>query len=469
MSNTTILDAALVWAEEGVPVFPVRGKRPTTRNGFHDAVTDADPIRAWLHGHSGLGIGAAMGKPCGYWVLDIDGPYGQHQLEQLVARFGALPETRRTKTRNGVHYWFLLPEGQNVGMGTQVFGAHPKIEALKHGAKEQMRGADKATRKRRRVELEASIAQLEHDEPDVVGGIDLRGTGSYVVLPPSPHPDGGTYQLVDDTHPAAAPTWLVELVAGDSKTRRALFLTPKVSSPPANSRPRSVLDRMYNSGGSSSEGDRKRARFDGMLRHVLTLIETAVKGERNTVVNEKCYELGGFVDDAGVDPEAILPALEAASVAAEQPRDLPRRALEAGRAKPRKLSELPDERPQSGPQVSTPNPTAEPPDDGHLVREALEGALDLEDREERKAAVLALHRSPHLPRFHAQEDLLGAITPLALGDRLRSASKAAAKELEREAQLALARQNALAEDIGGAKDWIHLGPFVSETEAASIE
>ncbi len=60
-----LIEAALDWADLGVPVFPTGDdKRPLTQNGFYDASTDPDRIRQmFLDAGSRLhGIGARMGE-----------------------------------------------------------------------------------------------------------------------------------------------------------------------------------------------------------------------------------------------------------------------------------------------------------------------------------------------------------------------------------------------------------------------
>jgi hypothetical protein len=44
-------------------------------------------------------------------------------------------------------------------------------------------------------------------------GIDTRGEGGYVVLPPSTHPSGATYRWANELEPAHAPQWLLALLA----------------------------------------------------------------------------------------------------------------------------------------------------------------------------------------------------------------------------------------------------------------
>jgi hypothetical protein len=70
-----LLDAALDWAEAGIPVFPTgEDKRPLTRHGHKDASTDPDTI-AEMFAEAGArahGIGGRMGKAAGLLAIDAD-------------------------------------------------------------------------------------------------------------------------------------------------------------------------------------------------------------------------------------------------------------------------------------------------------------------------------------------------------------------------------------------------------------
>lgn len=149
-----LLDAALWYAHKDIAVFPVqpRGKAPITRHGFKDASTDIDIIRRWWTTTPNANIGAPTGHR--FDVIDIDGPEGFRSLGEMRAR-GILPDhIGRTSTPGdppwrppGMHY-LITPTGD--GNSTRI-------------------------------------------RP----GIDYRGVGGYVVLPPSIGPNGDRYEWLN--------------------------------------------------------------------------------------------------------------------------------------------------------------------------------------------------------------------------------------------------------------------------------
>ena len=124
----------------GWHLLPVRsgGKEPLTPHGVKDATTDKTVITGWCRRWPDMNIAVACGAP-GPQVLDIDNPTAIPAA--LMAKLGAAP---RVATARGGHVYFA--------------------------------GTDQGTIK------------LEFGE--------LRGRGSYVLVPPSIHPSGKEYVWV---------------------------------------------------------------------------------------------------------------------------------------------------------------------------------------------------------------------------------------------------------------------------------
>jgi hypothetical protein len=181
--------AAMKYASLGWHVLPCRAgeKRPLTANGFRDATTEESTIRRWWHQWPDANVGIATGDRSDVWVLDVDGPQGLAEWNQLQVEHGNPPKTRTVRTpRGGLHLYFVVPHGGDIGCRTKIAGT----------------------------------------------SIDVRGTGGYVVAPPSSTPDGN-YQLVHDIAIAPASAWLLDFV---TQTRPAT--KPEVSLPiPTATRP----------------------------------------------------------------------------------------------------------------------------------------------------------------------------------------------------------------------------------------
>ena len=130
---SSLLGAALTYARVGWPVFPCRpDKSPMTAHGFHDATTDAVRIaRFWL-AHPEAWIG--MPVRAGFVVVDVD---DFDAFDEMDRRGMELPDTLTAATPRGEHLWYRTH----------------------HPVKPQT---------------------------GIVPHVDLRGPGSYVIVPPSP-------------------------------------------------------------------------------------------------------------------------------------------------------------------------------------------------------------------------------------------------------------------------------------------
>jgi hypothetical protein len=159
-----LLKAALAYARRGIPVFPCEpgGKAPLTYNGFWDATTDSRRIGAWWARWPGANIGVPTGERSGLVVLDVDPrDGGPESLAGLERATGPLPETAKARTGGGgMHVFFRYPAGEVVRNSTGRLGP----------------------------------------------GLDVRGEGGYVVVPPSR--TRGAYEWLDRAPPAGS-AWLL--------------------------------------------------------------------------------------------------------------------------------------------------------------------------------------------------------------------------------------------------------------------
>ena len=163
--HAPLAGAALSYARRGVPVFPCEpgGKRPLTPNGFWDATTDAPRVRAWWGRWPSANVGVPTGEKSGLLVLDVDPrDGGRASLAALEREHGPLPRTARARTGGGgAHVFFRYPPEGEVRNSAGWLGP----------------------------------------------GLDVRGEGGYVVVPPSR--TQGAYEWTDRS-PLAGAGWLLE-------------------------------------------------------------------------------------------------------------------------------------------------------------------------------------------------------------------------------------------------------------------
>ncbi len=160
--------SALHYATCGIPVFPLWpacpapagapftyrcdqhgtscGKTPQTKNGFKDATTDLEQVRTWWTRSPQANIGTPTGLL--FDVIDVDGPAG---IASMLERFPDLNDIgapllgRTTTPRGGGHHLLIAPTGQGNRAG-------------------------------------------------LFPSVDYRGTGGYIVLPPSRGGNGRLYR-----------------------------------------------------------------------------------------------------------------------------------------------------------------------------------------------------------------------------------------------------------------------------------
>lgn len=152
MGSNSMMIAALWYAQMGWRVFPVRenSKEPGIKAWQKLATTDKAQIESWWS-YKSWNVGLACGEHSGIFVVDVDQGKndGEASLEKAQSRLGVLPKA---------------PEQMTGGGGRQIFFAYPSGHDMRNSASK------------------------------IGPGLDTRGSGGFVVLPPSMHPSGTPYR-----------------------------------------------------------------------------------------------------------------------------------------------------------------------------------------------------------------------------------------------------------------------------------
>lgn len=200
-----LLPAALAYVNRfNWPVFPVQGilnggctcgnpgcarpgKHPIGKlapHGLQNATRDPEIVTNWWRLAPHANIGIPTGALSGLVALDVDTrKYGDDSLFELTQRYGALPFTVMALTGGGgFHYLF----------------AHP-----------------------------GSYLKIRNSVENLGSGLDVRGDGGYIIVPPSSHASGRRYEWELSCHPkdiplAPIPGWLLDRIVD----------TPRPATPP---------------------------------------------------------------------------------------------------------------------------------------------------------------------------------------------------------------------------------------------
>jgi hypothetical protein len=164
-------NAAIAYATRGFAIFPClpRGKAPATRHGCRAATKDLAQVATWWRENPTFNVAVATGPVSKVFVLDVDGLDAEASLRKLEEKYGALPATVQSITPRGRHLFFKCEN-----------------------------------------------SAVRNSASAIVPGLDIRGDGGYVVLPPSIHPSGRSYVWSVDSgdHFADAPAWLTNSLSG---------------------------------------------------------------------------------------------------------------------------------------------------------------------------------------------------------------------------------------------------------------
>ena len=172
------LSFARAYASKGWESFPLQPRQKTPTVKWADVATkDAQMLLGWFDNYPDANIGIACGKRSGIVVLDVDKDHnGYESLADLILTHGQLPETPVCKTGGGgEHIYFKAPD----------------------------------------FEIRNSAGKLGQ-------GLDIRGSGGYVVAAPSTHPNGNQYEWVvrpSEIELAEMPEWMLEALKEPEKTQ----------------------------------------------------------------------------------------------------------------------------------------------------------------------------------------------------------------------------------------------------------
>lgn len=138
-----------------------KGKHPVDGKWEQTPEQSGADVQAMFEGTK-YQIGALTGAPSGIFVVDFDGDEGTKSFTDLAEQHGKWTPTRVHRTGSG---------------GYHLIYRHPGF-------------------------------QVKNSVKTLAPGVDIRGDGGQIVLPPSRNASG-QYEVVRDVEPADAPDWLI--------------------------------------------------------------------------------------------------------------------------------------------------------------------------------------------------------------------------------------------------------------------
>ena len=274
----TFFDVAMPLRQKGYKVFPCdEDKKPYNglKWGQLPDMPEADFTR-WAQQFPIPMAGLMTGTRSGVWVLDLDAPKeegeadGRETLEALERAHGSLPDTFTVATMNGGrHLYFTMPrDGKDVRNSVKI-----------------------------------------------LPGIDVRGTGGYVIAPGSTLSDGRAYTVICNAPPAPAPDWLLTTVRKSQSEER---------------RPSPMPAKTGHYQGASQEDARKWGlkALDDECRKV----REAPEGSRNATLNTSALKVFQIVAGGSLSEDEATRALIDAGLASGLTEQETRATIASGRA-----------------------------------------------------------------------------------------------------------------------------------------
>jgi len=269
--HKTQLEAALIYAKFGVPVFPCNWKPDKDgkirkyplvgEGGLYLATIDPTQIQEWWTKWPEALIGVPMGRRVGMWGVDADSKEKKGDVDGVKAWFDLQSEcsdginndgvTRAHKTgTGGLHFLYLWENDRFVGC------------------------------------------------PTMKGIGEIKGEGGYLIFPPSPYALDGrilSYSVSQDIEPEPAPDWLYDKIIG--------------------SRPKS------NGPWTGGSYDWSENWVKSKLDEVCEQVRTATKGHWDEVRATKVFLFGRYVGDGAYDADKAWEEIEKAAKQCDAPDD----------------------------------------------------------------------------------------------------------------------------------------------------
>jgi len=269
--HKTQLEAALIYAKFGVPVFPCNWKPDKDgkirkyplvgEGGLYLATIDPTQIQEWWTKWPEALIGVPMGRRVGMWGVDADSKEKKGDVDGVKAWFDLQSEcsdginndgvTRAHKTgTGGLHFLYLWENDRFVGC------------------------------------------------PTMKGIGEIKGEGGYLIFPPSPYAHDGrilSYSVSQDIEPEPAPDWLYDKIIG--------------------SRPKS------NGPWTGGSYDWSENWVKSKLDEVCEQVRTATKGHWDEVRATKVFLFGRYVGDGAYDADKAWEEIEKAAKQCDAPDD----------------------------------------------------------------------------------------------------------------------------------------------------
>lgn len=241
-SNSIILRQIEYYCKLGWSIHPLKGKIPMLDGWQKKATTNFNIIKSWLEKWPTANIGIVTGAISNLLVLDIDGANGKNSIQGLD-----LLNAPSVSTANGEHYYYQFPH-----------------------------------------DITASTTRT-----GLLNGVDTRGSGGYIVAPPSINYECGAY-LYNWVVPLSEnlpmpPSWLLDLLMPNNNIPNRIRAVTSCNN--------------YNSNYANAA-----------LMRECEDIERAAKGTRNARLNRAAFSIGTLITAGNINIEYAIEALTTAAL-----------------------------------------------------------------------------------------------------------------------------------------------------------